>query len=212
MKEQHCPDPSKRTDKMKVHIISSLRSKLCIYINYANLKGIQYKAKTANELKSKKNIRKHHKGKFRLHSTYGYTGHFHTAQWWLPASSGSLSLNKLCISSCISQRAGGGMVLERAAVSPGQIPRSWPPVQHHLLGTQTLWILPAPAFVPTCPKHDTRRKCPPPCFSALLFSKYEVINHHRLIRLLLEHLAAQRALQKAIGYTESWHFKVLFKK
>lgn len=81
MKEGHCLDPSKSTDKMKVHIISSPRSKLYIYTNYANLEGIQYKAKSANELKINKNITKHHKGKFRLHSTYGYTGHFHTAQW-----------------------------------------------------------------------------------------------------------------------------------
>lgn len=70
MKEEHCPDPSKRTDKMKVHIISSPRCKLYIYTNYANLEGIQYKANSANELKSNMNITKHHKGKFRLCSTY----------------------------------------------------------------------------------------------------------------------------------------------
>lgn len=136
MKEEHCPDPSKMTDKMKVHTISSPRSKLYIYTNYANLEGIQYKAKSANELKIKTNIMKHHKGKFRLCSTQHMSKQ---AQWWLPAPSRSLSLNKLCTSSCISQRAGEGMVLELGAVSPGHIPCSWPPVQHHLLGTQTLW-------------------------------------------------------------------------
>lgn len=80
--------------------------------------------------------------------------------------------------------------------------------EHRHLGQ----IPPAPAFVTTCPKHDTQRKLLPPCFFALLFSKDEVINHHRLGRLLLEQLAVQRTLQEAIGYTESWHFKVLFKK
>lgn len=81
MKEDHCPDPSKMTDKMKVQIISSPRSKLYIYTNYPNLKGIRYKAKSANELKINKNITKHHKGKFRLHSTYAHvqTSRFHTA-------------------------------------------------------------------------------------------------------------------------------------
>lgn len=103
-----------------------------------------------------------------------------------------------------------GMVLDKE-LSPGHILCLWPPVQHHLLGTQTLWTNPAPAFT-TCPKRDTQRKFLPSCFFALFFSKYEVINLQRLIRLLLEQLASQRTLQKAIGYTESWHVKVLFKK
>lgn len=106
------------------------------------------------------------------------------------------------------------MVLERGAVLDTSLARGhqcsticW---EHRHFGQ----ILPVTALVTTCPKHNTQRKKknPPPCFFALLFSKHEVINHHRLIKLLLEQLAAQRTLQKVIGYTESWHFKVLFKK
>ena len=55
-----------------------------------------------------------------------------------------------------------------------------------------------PATVTTClPKHKTPWKFPPLQFYALLFGKDEVINSCKLIRLLLEQLAAWRTWQKA---------------
>jgi len=69
MEEELCPSLSKRTNEMRVLIISSPRSMLHIYTNYANLEATP---NSANEIKINANITKRHKGKFRVRSTYTY--------------------------------------------------------------------------------------------------------------------------------------------
>lgn len=194
MEEAHCPGLSKRTNKMRVHIISSPRSTLYIYTNYANLEAMQYKANSTNELKINANITKGHKGKFRLRSTYacGWTDHFHIARWQFPVSSGSLSLNKCHISGRVSQTAGRGAVLGSSLAHGHQ--RSTICWEHTHFGQ----IFPAPAFVTTrLPEHNMPWKFPPLWLFALIFSEDEMINHCKSIRLLPEQLAAQRTWWKA---------------
>lgn len=154
---------------------------------------MQYKANSTNELKINANITKGHKGKFRLRSTYacGWTDHFHIARWQFPVSSGSLSLNKCHISGRVSQTAGWGAVLGSSLAHGHQ--RSTICWEHTHFGQ----IFPAPAFVTTrLPEHNMPWKFPPLWLFALLFSKDEMINHCKSIRLLPEQLAAQRTWQK----------------